>query len=335
MAKKITYLFGAGASYNALPLVKTVPNRMGNFLSVLKRNDFQLEDSTPDDFPLKISKRDCQIKLIEDLEWLQKQSRQHASIDTFAKKLMIKGDRHGTKKLKIALSIYFAFEQIRMPVDYRYDAFFASILNSITNFPDHIRVLSWNYDAQFELAISEYINHSDLESSELWLRVRNKFEQKETEPGFGIFKLNGTASCFVKQDYGLQKSWLLDNNKKEFTIEILDNLIYQYAYASLNSLNPFFSFSWEKNNKILAEAKTETKDTEVLIVIGYSFPFFNRQIDRDLIRNMGLNLRKVYFQSPEANKLIQRFQAIKENIMKPELIPMADDLDQFFLPPEL
>lgn len=333
--KKITYLIGAGASYHALPLVKTIPKRIREFISVLKKDDFQLEDNIPDDFPMQITKKDCQKKLIEDLEWLQNQSSRHASIDTYAKKLKLQNDQNSLRRLKIALSIFFAYEQIKNSVDLRYDAFFASILSSINNFPDQIRILSWNYDAQFELAISEYIGQNDLNSSETWLRVRNKFQEVETESGFGIFKLNGSASCFVREDYGLQKTWLFERSKEEFTLETFDVLIYKYAAASLKLYHPFFSFSWEKNNKILSEAIEQTKDTQILIVIGYSFPFFNREIDRKIIRNMQ-NLQTVYFQSPEAKKLIQRFKAVDSvKQVIPNLIPLEDDLDQFFLPPEL
>jgi hypothetical protein len=48
------------------------------------------------------------------------------------------------------------------------------------------------------------------------------------------------------------------------------------------------------------------------------------------------NLSTVYFQSPEAKKLIQRFSAVDSiKQIVPKLIPLEDDLDQFFLPPEL
>jgi hypothetical protein len=38
-----------------------------------------------------------------------------------------------------------------------------------------------------------------------------------------------------------------------------------------------------------------TQDTEQVVVIGYSFPFFNRQTDREIFGSMA-NLTKIYVQ---------------------------------------
>jgi hypothetical protein len=330
---KITYLFGAGASANALPVVNQISDRLKIFIRVLRSDAFKLGSEKIDG--VEKTKHDYQMQLIDDLEWLNKETSRHASIDTFAKKLTLKREHKLLRKLKICLSLFFAFEQIDKSLDKRYDSFFASILNSMTKFPENIRILSWNYDAQFELSISEYINQVDLSFSETWLGVRNKFEQKRYDPGFGIFKLNGSASCFVKEDYGLQKIWLLTKEEDKIDSSVIEKIIIQYALATSQIISPFLSFSWEQNNRILEETISETKDTKTLIVIGYSFPFFNRKIDREIIGNMQ-NLSTVYFQSPEAKKLIQRFSAVDSiKQIVPKLIPLEDDLDQFFLPPEL
>jgi hypothetical protein len=76
-----------------------------------------------------------------------------------------------------------------------------------------------------------------------------------------------------------------------------------------------------------------TKFTNVLVVIGYSFPFFNREIDRKIIKAMS-KIHKVYFQSKEPDALVERFQAIIPGIKTEALKPITD-VEQFLLPNEL
>jgi len=70
-----------------------------------------------------------------------------------------------------------------------------------------------------------------------------------------------------------------------------------------------------------------------LIVIGYSFPFFNREIDRKIIGNME-ELEKVYFQAPDAETIKERFQAIRDDIDE-KLLVTKKDIGQFLIPNEL
>jgi len=98
------------------------------------------------------------------------------------------------------------------------------------------------------------------------------------------------------------------------------------------------TFAWENtplSNSIIENATLATSKTYVLVVIGYSFPFFNRVVDRRIINSM-INLEKVYFQAPkeDVNNLITRFKAIRSDFKKLDPEPI-EDIKQFFLPPEL
>ena len=60
------------------------------------------------------------------------------------------------------------------------------------------------------------------------------------------------------------------------------------------------SFGWECNDSewsIIPNVKEDSADTDILIVVGYSFLYFNRETDREIILSMK-QLRKVYFQAP-------------------------------------
>ncbi len=97
------------------------------------------------------------------------------------------------------------------------------------------------------------------------------------------------------------------------------------------------SFAWEDYEfnapKITDKAIVATKDTEILVIIGYSFPFFNREIDRKIIGEMK-SLRKVYFQDKSPDNIKLRFQAIRENVEGIEFV-LYHDVEQFLLPFEL
>jgi len=79
--------------------------------------------------------------------------------------------------------------------------------------------------------------------------------------------------------------------------------------------------------------KASLKQTKTLVVIGYSFPYFNRKIDRYIIECMPF-LEKIYFQAPDASNLKERFSAINNTFDSNDLL-LRIDLDQFAFPNEL
>ncbi len=93
-----------------------------------------------------------------DILRLKEESYKHSSIDTFAKKLYSKNDSN-LKKLKYILSCFFLYEQT-LNFDNRYDSFFASILESHTEIPENLKIISWNYDSKLEIAFSDFSNSS-------------------------------------------------------------------------------------------------------------------------------------------------------------------------------
>ncbi len=335
--QKIAYLFGAGASYNALPIVKEIRERLLKVIGILKQAQFILPHEKFASLAVKNAKtqREYQIEMIEALHWLYTESENSASIDTYAKKLLIRKRFNELRKLKIALSIFFTIEQMLNKPDNRYDYFYAALINDVFDLPENLRILSWNYDFQFEIAFSEYSNEELLPSNQRKLNVKSKsFRNRESE-GFSINKLNGTASLL--KDSGFEESSFYHNFNVPLDKPVISQIVYKYAQAYYdNKYMISLSFAWEPekgDRKALDMALKDTIDTEILIVVGYSFPFFNREIDRRIINNMG-NLRKVYFQAPDADNLVQRFEAIRDDIDKKYLVPIKD-VEQFLIPNEL
>ena len=264
-----------------------------------------------------------------------KASANHASVDTFAKKLYIKESYTELNRLKIALSVFFVFEQIINKTDLRYDTFFASLLSVPNEFPKNVRILSWNYDSQFELSFAEYSDNYSISHNQKRLRVNIKNGNYGSNIGFGIDKINGTAGFY--SDSGHSHYFYADDLSGVLDLTIIDKVTRNYGAASyVNKVSPSLSFSWEKEyyeRNIVTSAIENIKDTVALVVIGYSFPFFNREVDREIIGSM-TNLKRVYFQAPDAEVLKERFEAIRSDLEGVELV-VKHDVGQFLLPNEL
>lgn len=317
----ITYLFGAGASAQSLPVVSDIPDRINRQIGYLR------EYNSAD-----IEKQELN-NLINDLGGLREVCLNHATVDTYAKKLYVTNQKDQYKKLKLTLSTFLTIEQILNLVDKRYDSFLASIIpnEGVYALPP-IKILSWNYDCQFELAGKEYFLGSrtllDVQGSlNLSDKVTSKTDDADSS-SFSMIKLNGSALLWDKN----RKTWF-EPYFDTSSMQSLDYMIRLHWMAMNADVQETMSFAWEQMpNRFYGSIKGTVVQTDILVVIGYSFPFFNRDVDREIISSMP-NLHKVYIQDPNASDIIQTFQAITPS-KDIELVPITDTR-QFFLPYEL
>ena len=115
MPKNIfTYLIGAGASANIVPVVKSFTKRMNEQLSYLQ--DQRLFNE---------ANNENTLTYIRDLIWLISESDNHASIDTFAKKLHLTNQFDDLKKLKALIDTFLTEIQTTDKLDVRYGEFHA------------------------------------------------------------------------------------------------------------------------------------------------------------------------------------------------------------------
>lgn len=348
--KKITYLFGAGASYHSLPLIKTMGQRMGIFSNYLKY--LKAQDETP--------YRGLE-PLINELDKLLSEENQSTSIDAYAKELSIKNQQLELHKLKMVLSSYLIFEQlekkgeffsnykhnlleiepevelqIKTTVDRRYRTFWGDYINDSNQLPSsNIKVISWNYDIQFEISYFR-LKNLNLEAIQQELQIYPPNSKAINNDKFCLIKLNGTA--------GLTKN-LTDknfNNYFDFNSLELDIANLGILFSSFNTNfnrvidEPIFSFAWE-NNSIAIEtrkiAEQVINETNILIIVGYSFPSFNRVVDREIFKNIN-NVEKVYYQAPkdELSNLIAKLDGINSNLK--DKVSQIDELNTFYIPNE-
>ncbi len=171
------------------------------------------------------------------------------------------------------------------------------------------------------------------------------FERDE----FAIFKLNGSAKALKKYNNRTFTNYLIDdfdfpdkndegNRKKLFNnlFGILGAVEIDEMKNKDENLITALTFAWEHqiNHEYYTKIRDSIMDTEILVVIGYSFPFFNRKIDKLIINDYMPHLEKVYFQAPDAENLRERFLAITDRIQSTNLILRKDE-NQFTFPNEL
>jgi len=353
----ITYLLGAGASFNALPIVDKIPQELQNFADEFKpvlnfdlvynsHEEKNIVTSFLEKFNYNRDSKEFWTKSAEqfynDINWLNREAKNHTSIDTLAKKLFLRRDEKKLNKLKSILSCFFIFIQTKKN-DNRYDSFFASILEDLNNLPKNIKILSWNYDSQLENAFSNFSNEPlNLCRNSLNLQSKGEFSLVDYNVDeFSIHKINGTTN--IKSKHYKVKEIISDFKSDS------DNLVETFLNTHNSVIGelykPTLSFAWEAynaGNKFFEILKKVVSKTDILIVIGYSFPFFNRNIDRDILDAM-TNLKKVYVQDPNFSKdiiekikgLIPRHETNFEGI-KVKNIDFVEKsfVDQFYIPIE-
>ncbi|MEO6851116.1 MAG: hypothetical protein ABI203_00055 [Mucilaginibacter sp.] len=334
---KIGYLFGAGASAQKLPTVKELPERIKAIRSYIEENYVYINDDllTVKDFSFKDN--DAKEFILEGLDKLYVASQNHSTVDTYAKKLYLLEEWNEIEELIFSLALYFNIEQKVCGCDPRYNTSLISILDSSAiEFPVNLKFLSWNYDLQFEIAYHDLKKKSSLDVD---FYLFNTSERLWGKNKFSSIKING--SCIMRDSYDRRLFNLIKNLKQKTPSNDDMKFALEFSYTQIKNRKKFFStivnidFAWSKDSTFIDKISELHNETEVLVVIGYSFPFFNREVDRKIIRAMG-NLRTIYIQDINADNIVSRFLSIlpdykKRNI---EIIPITA-VDEFFLPPEL
>ncbi len=350
----ITYLFGAGASYNAIPVVKGMDSRIQAMFLYFESY--------------------FKIVVNEDIVNLSNEIRENYSIDTLARKFFLKGRNKDLIKLKSLLSAYILWEQIVKPednsvaihidkvnirqdsyllhtnrfnyrikgnlrnrnsflnslndedeiiknYDYRYESFFSAIAEGQHLLDSKYNFISWNYDNQVEIALSRIFNfHKHDESSrnrEMHTILDNRFYKLNGSAGISNFDFE-PLSRFAQEDkkHNLEGiSSFLNGNDKEF-----ENRIY---------------FAWEYPREFERHrCKDIIVNTEILVIIGYSFPQYNRKIDSEIFNCINeKKIKKIIVQDTSQNvsNIVQRIEAILPHGINVKPIPYTD-LELFYIP---
>jgi hypothetical protein len=253
---KVTYLLGAGASYKAIPIIGELNNA---FDEMKKLCDLFIKDEL---YPNNIKDR----KLFNShMTTGAYNAKIYGTIDTFAKKLALTNPEN-LIRLKGAISLFFTLWQeidkkelgdrgtqngktkqpIYADIDDRYFGLLANFLEKdidkiILN--ENVNFISWNYDAQLELATAFFLD-SSLEDILLKFSVYPYVNNQQSK----IVHLNGMAGIFKDPKDNKMKSLYSKSFEYERKTAKLfeDKLFFMSATENSNSQHSdYFTYAWE------------------------------------------------------------------------------------------
>lgn len=344
MSKTIYYL-GAGASYGrrdadkkiieGLPVVAEIPEQFALFRTYIETAEIPSESEMVFQNTYRQTASNIESErrdMLYDIDELIKGIQEHATIDTYARKLYLTGREREFKKLKSVLCAFFVWAQLEYKTDGRYDTFLANVLEEGSlMLPKDISIISWNYDSQIENAYKAYNQNGKLPLFEK--NIQGEWPQL-TDNG-RIIKINGSATFEDKSTIQFIKQ---DEENMPAALQVIE--FYHDSQVDTSQIGLDFkthlSFAWENsanNDNLKKTLARTTDDTEIVVVIGYSFPFFNRVTDRTIFSGMS-NLKKVYVQDINADAVIQAIHAVLPTDRKIDIEPIRN-CEQFYLPVEL
>jgi hypothetical protein len=340
MSIKVRYILGAGASFGSVPLVSEMPQRVLEYgLTFKYASEFFLANSTPNSDLWQ--KAEMIQKWAGYLLELSGSLKNAFSFHTKAKFLYAKGSK-GEKdydKLKKAIALIIISEQLVRPHNNRYDAFLAALAVHSRKFNEleNIEILNWNYDFQFWLSAQQ---------------IDQKIQLSDLEKKLNHVYLNGYTSCearfndLIFADFDQHKEfieWVQKQNISEQNMLAIKNLS-SIAFTLwegdlLNEIEKDASkklkFSWEVSFLDILN-RIDANDPENTVIIGYSLPTFNRQMDNQLFASYtspSTKPKKVYVQCDKGNsEVVSKLRGMGFQSYH-QIIPVKNSRE-FFIPPE-
>jgi hypothetical protein len=200
-----------------------------------------------------------------------------------------------------------------------------------------IGILSWNYDNQIELAYKQIFNDNYTSIRErLGFYDVKDYEQKHLSQKYcKIIKINGTANFTQAEDWlNFSDNNTIDEIALKTILKRYDECVQKKTCYGMLRLN----FAWEKlwsEDMLTNKIPQLVHDAQTMVVIGYTFPDYNREIDRIIFDNIP-NLKNIYIQDIHPKRIQDNITAvIPEGKLARIKINPRDDVEQFFFPPEL
>lgn len=363
---KITYLLGAGASYNSCPILEAQAEKMIELSEseVLKVLEPINEWEKTNGIWLKFDEQEInripdsnKYKILWYIGYFGKKAIEYNTIDTYARKLFLNDEHNELKLLKMAVSVFFDLwenfyskkislykNHIPSKIDNRYKSLFSILLQKSKDnricLDNNFKFITWNYDLQLEQTFQMFLGQnysSDLND------INNLIRFKEEQGGNtenDIFHLNGHRGFFKHKSSNEEKELILNvSTTIDDYWKNLDSL-YESILKGKADFNNYIKYAWEHDLKsnFFQDIIKVIEETEVLVIIGYSFPAFNREIDQFLFSKLDANvLKKIVYQDPNATEemIINLFDDIYyHEETKIEIINNERSLKQFHLPNE-
>ncbi len=348
MAKKsIVYLLGAGASYHSLPIIDQMIPRMRHFLRYLieeypeKKNEIiEFEElcnemvvfRTPDTLARKLYlsiDTDFRVKKILSTFFIFEQLiKETATLQFYSNNIFqfpVSGNRSTYDN---------EFKSFQRQLDSRYLSFFATIMEKNLSpeehplLPSNVSVISWNYDIQIEFAYQNFTqtDFDDAQTQLCCFPALTQYSKSWTSDfkdanivqtladnyckDFALIKLNGVAGYKSKDNPNALFDPFKHSTNKETMNMLVDRLT--EGRDSGNLLN----FAWDTKIEATSISRQLAMEkigkANVVVIIGYSFPDFNRTIDKEIFSTEKLDT--IYLQDPDANNIVQKLDGVKRGL---------------------
>lgn len=308
------YLLGAGASCHCIPTIQSFTNQL--------QNDFNLSGGLGTILKTNFS---------EEFNKFYPLLTKHRSLDTFARLLFLQGKVSDYRDFKIFLDGYISARSFFYD-DLRYSALLADLgvkLKDQIDFSSKISLYTWNYDFLLE---KELLFAND---SPNWNNIFSR-----------VTHFNGVASGLLRvgeKGIDLLKELKSEYNERFVKIQSYTVLINKII-GDLKINNSHIRFAWENSDeeldKLRGDLTNKIKNATNVVIIGYTFPFYNRLIDETFLHEMGQK-SKIVLQdkdliSSEALisqlELLNQHRGLKDikNIAKP-----YENTNSFYVPFDL
>ncbi|MCF7865046.1 MAG: hypothetical protein K9M11_00885 [Candidatus Pacebacteria bacterium] len=184
------------------------------------------------------------------------------------------------------------YQNNKTEIDQRYINFLIDVMEKVDSFPSNIKLFSWNYDSQFLHAIKN---------------LEFKIPVKDGVIDYLFLKrLNGVA---VRK--GINPATISSNLKFKGKIIESSDCFWRLSHPDSRDENLLVKFAFEQDQNIekleISSHLNDFDSVSDLVIIGYSFPLSNRNIDKNVFdsilkkveytRDKMINL-KIYIQVP-------------------------------------
>lgn len=336
----ITYLFGAGASYHACPIWKEQADKM---IELPKMLGYKFDYSEGENKRIQNNE--------DELAWLigyiGTKAKEFNTVDTYAKKLYLQNNIKELNQLKAAVSCFFTIWSLTnsgnwkyrtinekpsfyKSIDARYINLLATYLEKKDYLPelrDNVKFVTWNYDLQIE---SAYLKFTDFEKEDFEnVNKHFPFIPESNTTKLNVCHLNGFHGFFGKK-YAENLFGRASDSEIKNIINAINFITPELRRKNL-TFNNHINYAWETDSEVSNCSREIAKNiyasTNILVVIGYSFPPFNHEIDKMLFKSIK-QLNRIVIQDPNADA---RF--ISETFGIPlEKISIVNNVDQFVIP---
>ncbi|HRH10997.1 MAG TPA: hypothetical protein PLU73_05760 [Bacteroidia bacterium] len=322
----ITYLFGAGASAMAVPTVTQFKGALIEFDHIVESRLSQLEARETSET------KGATGKFRKNLKRMLSAIDKYGTLDTYARMLFLQDRDQELSDLKLALGIIFVMwqewpgrhifeDQVvvnqgqMMQKDFqdqRYVGLLANLLSKGDNkivLPSNFKFLTWNYDLQFEAGLQLFSGSQDFQQTFEQYKIYPAVKGNKLVTPFNMIHLNGIAGAFdIASNGGINSLYERIKGKKEF-VDAFAALMFVFNSVEIDkiNINERMTFAWEENSiskKAIEEAIEIMRATNVLIVVGYSFPGFNLDVDRKLMEALKVERKehmRVIYQDLDPN----------------------------------